>query len=81
MERRYYANEGNTSVMQSGGLLPPPEGWREISLEEYEAIRGVPEHPPVRTLAEVRAEQAAAEADGGQTAAPKARAEAKPKGK
>ncbi|MFI0934577.1 hypothetical protein ACH4RG_23005 [Streptomyces sp. NPDC021019] len=58
MERRYYANPTNTTVMRSRGLLPPPEEFREITAAEYEEIRGEPEHPVVRTLAEVRAEQA-----------------------
>lgn len=59
MERVYYANPTNTSVMRSTGLLPPPDEFRQITAAEYEAIRGEPEHPVVRTLAEVRAEQAA----------------------
>jgi hypothetical protein len=44
--------------MRSGGLLPAPDGWTEMSAEEYRAYRADERTPTrgltVRTLAEVR---------------------------
>jgi hypothetical protein len=60
---RYYASPAGTSVMQSGGVFPPPEDWTEITEEDYH--QRLTEHGqnfaqmPVRNLADIQPEEPA----------------------
>ncbi|WP_030236767.1 hypothetical protein [Streptomyces sp. NRRL S-350] len=56
MAAKFYVSESGTSLMRTGGVLPVPDGWREISEEEYreqQAAAGL--EPPVVNLAGVLA--------------------------
>lgn len=69
----YHRSPDSTSVQRSGGVLSPPEGWVEITAEEYAAL--LAEHRPPQSVnmgGLVRSES---------TAAPKtaAKTRAKPK--
>ncbi|MGW1989576.1 hypothetical protein [Embleya sp. NPDC001921] len=56
--RRFYLSPNGNSIMRSGGLLPPPEGWTELTEEEYRLYRADERAPtgrvPVRLLSDVR---------------------------
>ncbi|CAM5301725.1 hypothetical protein AB0F92_22730 [Kitasatospora aureofaciens] len=36
---KYHRSPDGTSLMQSGGTWPPPDGWTEIPQQEYEQKR------------------------------------------
>lgn len=61
----YYASPSGTSVMESTGLLPPPDGWTEITEEEFRDL--LAEHgqdyrnQPVKLLSDVQPTEPPAE--------------------
>ncbi|MFF2612372.1 hypothetical protein [Kitasatospora sp. NPDC058046] len=57
-----YVSPDGLTLMQSGGLLPPPEGWTEITAEEYEQRRVEAAQLAEQRAAEWLAEQQSAAA-------------------
>ncbi|WP_284576846.1 hypothetical protein [Streptomyces sp. 2P-4] len=72
MAHVYYRSPDSTSVRRSGGFFPPPEGWVEITAEEYAAL--LAEHRPPQPVNMGGLVRSA-------STAPKTRAAAKSKGK
>jgi hypothetical protein len=55
---KYYASAPGTSVMRTGGVLPPPDGWTEITEEEFHSRLAASgqdyDQMPVRNLSDVQ---------------------------
>jgi hypothetical protein len=55
---KYYASPSGTSLMRSGGVLPPPDDWTEITEEEFYSRLAETgqdyDRMPVRNLSDVQ---------------------------